>query len=180
MEETMKRQVSGLALVVLAALPLMAQMAASHKSIFEQEAPKLQATGKPVARVNGAVLTDRDLLREMFTIFPYARQHNGTFPKAMESEIRNGAMKMIVFEELVYQEALRRNMTIPAARLDKAARDFRNQFHSPEQYQEFLQNESNGSQRGLREKIKRVLLIETLINQEVTSKSIITLAQASA
>src|SRR6266545_2852436 len=180
MEEIMKRQVSGLALVVLAALPLMAQMAASHKSIFEQEAPKLQATGKPVARVNGAVLTDRDLLREMFTIFPYARQHNGTFPKAMEPQIRNGAMKMIVFEELVYQEALRRKMTIPAARLDKAERDFRNQFHIPEQYQEFLKNETNGSQRGLRDKIRRVLLIETLINQDVTSRSIVTLAQANA
>jgi peptidyl-prolyl cis-trans isomerase SurA len=180
MEGIMKRQVSGLALVVLAALPLMSQMAASHKSIFEQEAPKLQVTGRPVARVNGAVLTDRDLLREMFTIFPYARQHNGTFPKAMESEIRNGAMKMIVFEELVYQEALRRRMTIPATRLDKAERDFRNQFHSPEQYQEFLKNETNGSQRGLRDKIRRVLLIESLINQEVTSKSAVTLAQANA
>ena len=39
---------------------------------------------KPVARVNGAVLTDRDLLREMYAIFPYAQQHNG-FPKAQEA-----------------------------------------------------------------------------------------------
>ena len=30
-------------------------------------------SGKPVARVNGSVLTDRDLLREMYIIFPYAR-----------------------------------------------------------------------------------------------------------
>ena len=43
-----------------------------------------QVTDKPVARVNGAVLTDRDLLREMLTIFPYAGQHNG-FPKAQEA-----------------------------------------------------------------------------------------------
>src|SRR4030095_3734494 len=42
----------------------------------------LIATGKPVARVNGTVLTDRDLLREMLTIFPYARQHGGKFPEA--------------------------------------------------------------------------------------------------
>ena len=35
--------------------------------------------------MNGAVLTDRDLLREMYTIFPYAKQHNGGFPQAMES-----------------------------------------------------------------------------------------------
>ena len=35
----------------------------------------LQVSDKPVAKVNGAVLTDRDLLREMYTIFPYAQQH---------------------------------------------------------------------------------------------------------
>src|SRR5208282_1733504 len=43
-------------------------------------AAPVQVTDKPVARVNGAVLTDRDLLREMYAIFPFARQHNG-FPK---------------------------------------------------------------------------------------------------
>jgi hypothetical protein len=45
---------------------------------------RAQVSDKPVARVNGAVLTDRDLLREMYAIFPYARQHNG-FPKAQEA-----------------------------------------------------------------------------------------------
>ena len=69
-------------------------------------------TGKAVAKVNGTVLTDKDLLREMYAIFPYARQHNG-FPKAQEADIRQGALEMIIFEELVYQEALRRKMTIP-------------------------------------------------------------------
>ena len=66
--------------------------------------PVLQISDKPVARVNGAVLTDRDLLREMYAIFPYAKQHNG-FPKAQEASIRQGALEMIIFEELVYQEA---------------------------------------------------------------------------
>ena len=59
-----------------------------------------------MVRVNGTVLTDRDLLREMFALFPYARLHNG-FPKEQEPGIRRGAMEMIVFEELVYQEAVR-------------------------------------------------------------------------
>ena len=66
--------------------------------------PAFQPVGRAVVRVNGAVLTDRDLLREMFNIFPYARVHNG-FPKAMEADIRAGAMQMIIFEELVFQEA---------------------------------------------------------------------------
>ena len=71
-------------------------------------------TGKPVARVNGAVLTDRDLQREMFAIFPYARQHNGNVPQEMEPQIRQGAMQMIIFEELLYQEAQRRKITVSA------------------------------------------------------------------
>ena len=43
-----------------------------------------QVSDKAVARVNGAVLTDRDLLREMLQIFPYANQHNG-FPERARS-----------------------------------------------------------------------------------------------
>ena len=58
---------------------------ASHEMRPTSTSTTARPTGKPVARVNGAVLTDRDLLREMFTIFPYARQHNGGFPKAMEA-----------------------------------------------------------------------------------------------
>src|SRR5208283_5192881 len=90
---------------------------------------------KAVARVNGAVLTDRDLLREMLQIFPYASQHNG-FPKEQEASIRQGALQMIIFEELVYQEAVRRKLTVSPQQLNRAAAEFRGQFKSPDQYQQ--------------------------------------------
>ena len=106
----------------------------------------IHPVGRPVVRVNGAVLTDRDLLREMLTIFPYARVHNG-FPTAMEADIRDGAIKMIIFEELVYQEAKRRNMTVPPAELVRAKAQFRRQFSSPQEYQQFLRAEFHGSDR---------------------------------
>jgi peptidyl-prolyl cis-trans isomerase SurA len=86
--------------------------------------------------VNGSVLTDIDLVREEYAIFPYARQHNG-IPKDLEPEIRDGALKMIIFEELVYQEALRRKMTVPAAKMQKAEVDFRKQFATPEEFNAF-------------------------------------------
>ena len=62
------------------------------------DASALQVTGKAVVKVNGAELTDRDLLREMFALFPYAKLHGG-FPKKEEKEIRQGALQMIIFEE---------------------------------------------------------------------------------
>jgi parvulin-like peptidyl-prolyl isomerase len=139
----------------------------------------MTVSGKPVARVNGAELFDRDLLREMFTIFPYAQQHSG-FPKELEPEIRRGALQMIIFEELVYQEAKRRKMTVPAPSLAKAETEFRKQFSSQAAYQDFLKTEVHGSQVAMREKIRRSLLIEALLNQEVTAPARITTRQARA
>src|SRR5271165_6056689 len=132
---------------------------------------------KPVARVNGTVLTDRDLLREMFAIFPYARQHNGGFPKAMEEDIRKGALQMIIFEELVYQEAQRRGMTVTPAQLEHALTEFRKQFKSPDDYKGFMTWECQGSEQVLRRKIRRSLLIDRLLIIEVKNNSAVSLAE---
>jgi peptidyl-prolyl cis-trans isomerase SurA len=177
----MKHQVIALMVLMAAAFSgASAQLTVSPRKVFETEAPKMQPTGKPVARINGAVLTDRDLLREMYAIFPYARQHNGTFPQAMEADIRRGALKMIEFEELVYQEALRRRMTISPARLNLAERDFIHQFHTADQYRTFLTAECQGQRRVLRAKIRRSLLIEDLLKREVGDKSDVLPAEMSA
>jgi len=142
-------------------------------------ASAFQVSDKAVARVNGAVLTDRDLLREMLQIFPYARQHNG-FPKAQEASIRQGALQMIIFEELVYQEAKRRKLTVPPEQLKRAEIDFRKQFHSPEEYQEYLKTEMGGADQAVNEKIRRSLLIEQVLKSDVQDKSVVTLAEARA
>jgi len=168
-------------LLAAAISPAWAQLASSHAPTLTAAQPgvsaTLEANGRPVARVNGTVLTDRDLVREEYTIFPYARQHNG-IPSGMEADIRAGAMKMIVFEELVYQEAARRGMTVAPERLAKAQADFRKQFASPRQYDETLKSEFKGSATVLRAKIRRALLIEDLLKREVDDKSAICVAQA--
>jgi peptidyl-prolyl cis-trans isomerase SurA len=137
------------------------------------------ASQKTVVRVNGAALTDRDLLREMYAIFPYAQQHDG-FPKSMEADIRKGALDMIIFEELVYQEAKRTKVTIPAQKLAVAESRFRKQFPSDAAFQGYLRAECNGSTQGLREKIRRSLLIEQMLRSEVTAKSKVSLAEAKS
>ncbi len=137
----------------------------------------MQVTGKPVARVNDAVLTDRDLVREMMTIFPYARTHNG-FPKDMEPNIRAGALKMIEFEELVYQEAEQRKMTVPPARINKAVAAFRNQFQDDQEFEQYIKVEMNGSLEQFRKSVRRSLLIEAFLKSELDVPSRVTLADA--
>jgi peptidyl-prolyl cis-trans isomerase SurA len=179
----MKYQLPISALLAMTLSPASAQVA-SHaptaitNTVSGQISP-LQVSDKPVARVNGAVLTDRDLLREMYTIFPYAQQHNG-FPKAQEAVIRQGALEMIIFEELVYQEAERRKLAIPAEKLNRAESEFRKQFNSPDQYQQYVQTEMRGSEKQLRQQMRRSLLIEQLLKTDVELRSAVTPAEIQA
>jgi len=175
---------TGTLIVLGAALTVaQAQVVASHAPALQPAATSagsvssMQVTGKPVARVNGAVLTDRDLLREMMTIFPYASTHGG-FPKEMVGGIRDGALKMIEFEELVYQEAEQRKMTVPPARIDKAVTAFRNQFQDDQQFQQYIQVEMNGSREQFRKSVRRSLLIEAFLKSELEVPSRVTLAEA--
>lgn len=137
------------------------------------------AADKPVVTVNGTILTSADLLREEYAIFPYARQHNGV-PKELAAQIRDGAMKMLVFEELSYQEAQRRHMTISPVKLQSAEAQFRKQFPGPDQFNAFVQTEFHGSRRLLDEKIQRSLLIEAFLKLEVENKCAITPAELRA
>jgi parvulin-like peptidyl-prolyl isomerase len=175
--------ISALFLVALSFSVASAQVA-SHAptAVANTTAPQaspLQVSDKPVARVNGTVLTDRDLLREMYSIFPYARQHNG-FPKAQEAAIRQGALEMIIFEELVYQEAVRRKLTVPPEELNRAEADFRKQFNTPDEYQQYLQSEMHGSPQQVRRQIQRSLLIEQLLKSDVEKRSAVSLAEVKA
>jgi parvulin-like peptidyl-prolyl isomerase len=172
----------GCFLVVLwiAVIPAAAQLESSMlapiaKSPFHSSS--IVATGKPVARVNGAVLTDHDLLREMFSIFPYARQHGGKFPEAMEADIRRGALSTIEFEELVFQEAERRGMKVSSSRMNRAQKAFRDQFASENEFRAYLKEECGSSNQKLREKVRRSIMIDDYLLAEVAQKAVVTEAQ---
>jgi parvulin-like peptidyl-prolyl isomerase len=180
------RQVLPICAFLLIAFASAGAQVASHAPTVFKQAPAqvsttvpLAAAGKPVARVNGSILTDTDLVREEYAIFPYARQHNG-LPKDLAPQIRDGAMKMIIFEELVYQEALRRKMKVPAAKVLRAEADFRGQFSSPDEFNALFQNEFHGSEQLLQEKVRRSLLIDAFLTSEVETKSAVSPAEVRA
>ena len=172
--------ICGAVLMALAVAP--SAQVASHAPTLPTAASAsavLVPTDKPVAKVNGTVLTQHDLLREMYTIFPYARQHNG-FPKGQEAQIRKGALDMIVFEELVYQAAQKRQSPITAQTVSSGLRSYKQQFSSEEQYKAYLADECQGSEKVLRQRVKRSLLIDWMLNSEVESKSVPTSLQLRA
>ena len=164
-----------LALAVAAAAQVASHAPALNTTV---SAPAVAgpALDQPVVRVNGTVLTQRDLLREMYTIFPYARVHDG-LPKGQEAQIRKGALEMIVFEELVYQEALKRKTPITTQTVSAGVRSYKQQFTSQEQYKAYLADECQGSEQVLRQRVKRSLLIDWMLRTEVENKSVVTAVQ---
>ncbi len=184
----MRFHLFAVAVLITGSIAAMAQVSAhapAVKPTSKASAPAAAAPSptafvpKPVARVNGTTLNDLDLTREMYSMFPYAKQHNG-FPKKLEPEMRKGALEMIIFEELLYQEAKRRNLTVPAAQLAKAEAAFKKQFANETEYKQLLQVDANGSQKVMREKIRRSLLIDLMLKNEVTVKSKPTDAEVKA
>jgi parvulin-like peptidyl-prolyl isomerase len=165
--------------VVASHAPTLVAPKAANAAVTMSPTPAPPSSGNPVARVNGAVLTDRDLMREIEAIFPYAKIHNG-IPKDMEPEMRKGALEMIIFEELLYQQALREKRTVAPERLQRAEVEFRKQFPSAQEYNQVVQNEVHGSKQLLREKIRRSLLIEDMLKTEVNTKAKVSEAAALA
>jgi parvulin-like peptidyl-prolyl isomerase len=168
-----------LALALTTSLAASAQVASHAPTMTPANIPAATAapSGQPVARVNGAVITDRDLAREMMNVFPYAKQHGGKFPKDSEAQIRKTAMRNLEFEELAYQEALRRGLTVPPAKLARAMKDFRAQSEDEAQFQRYLKAEQKGSLQELRGKIRRAILIDMVLQAEVDAKARTTDAQ---
>lgn len=170
-------------LILIASLAATAQVASHAPVVQPANVPPTAAvapSGKPVLRVNGAVLTDRDLVREMLNVFPYAKQHGGKFPKDSESEIRKAALRNLEFEELAYQEAERRGLAVAPAKLNQAMKDFRAQFDSEAQFQQYLKIEQKGSAEELRSKIRRAILIDLVLKSEVENRAKFTDTQLRA
>ncbi|HVP53228.1 MAG TPA: peptidyl-prolyl cis-trans isomerase [Terriglobales bacterium] len=132
-----------------------------------------------VARVNGVALTQADLSDQEQVIFPYFRMHNGRIPPSAEPEIRREALHRLVLDELLYQEARRRNLKVPEAQLQKGLRELRESFRSPEAYNAAVAKKY-GSAAALESRIRRSLVVRELWSTEVTRKSVVTAAEVRA
>lgn len=167
--------------LVLIAIPAAAQVASHEQSKLNVSVAHIAApTGRVVAKVNGTVLTDKDLVREEYAIFPYARQHGGSIPQNMEPGIRKGALEMIIFEELCYQQAQKDKMTVPPERLASSQRDFRKRFGGESEYRQFVKMEFGASQQLLTKQIKRSLLIDEFLKTNVAKKAAVSLPELRA
>ena len=140
--------------------------------------PALVASHAPsaigvVARVNDVNLKNEDLARVMRQIFPYYAIHGGRVPPEKEPEIRREALDRIILEELLYQEAHRRGIQAPEAKIKARIATVRKDYASEEEFRSAVVAMS-GSEAALRQKIRRAVIAETLWEQEVVKPARVT------
>ncbi len=172
----MKKVFPVLFLMALAAtLAAAQQLAAAHAPTAPPPAVSSYPAflRKPVVKVNGAVLTELDLREQEQRLFPYYSIHGGKVPDKYQAEIRRKALDQIVVEELVYQEAQRRGMKVPAATLRQMLQAARGRFPTRQAYEAYAE-QMYGSAGELERRIRRGALIEQFEHQQIELKAKVT------
>ena len=122
----------------------------------------------------------RNMQRNTFVCYTCKRTRTYMLPGTFAPEMRKGALEMIIFEELLYQDALRQKRAVAPERLKQAEAEFRKQFASEQEFNQVMQSEVHGSRQLMREKIRRSLLIEDMLNTEVRDRARVSEAAALA
>ncbi len=130
------------------------------------------AGSKAVAVVNGVTITERDLKAAVNKKIPMASYHARVSQEKLQ-EIRSQALEEIIDEELLYQEARRRNLRVDPKEVDRRVERMKSAYSSDKAFRQALA-ESGYSYRQWTSEIRRGLLIQKLLQIEVFGKVAVT------
>lgn len=166
-------------LIFALAVPLAAQQLVPSHTPTAPATASAAAPSAPVdlkkiaARVNGVAISERDVREQMQRLFPYYSIHGGKVPEKYQGEIRQKAVDQLVTDELMFQQAKKDGMKIPAAEAQDVLRQARARFGSQAAYEEFGK-EQYGSVQEFERRLRRATLIAEYQNKEIVTKSRVT------
>jgi len=119
--------------------------------------------------VNGAVITEFFVLREMNAAAPQYLASGQKRTRELDAKIRRDAINVLITQELAVQEARRRSIAVPAAVMDDELRRIRSQAGSESAFKDYLV--SNGlTEEELRKIIETDVLFERIASLEIDRK----------
>ncbi len=171
-----------LLILALGASPLAAQMAVSHAPTaaaapaaapapaVNPDSPEMK---KPVARVNGVAITAFDLMEQTQRIFPSYQMHGGKVPEKYQAEIHQKAIDQLIADELIYQNAKVKGITISPEETQKTIRSAKKRFPTLKAYQDFAKA-AYGSTAEFERRIRRARIIQEYEHREIELKAKVT------
>jgi len=133
-------------------------------------ADPFQVNGKPipdkVAEVNGVALDSQLLISEIKVYRLMSRQQNKTLTEKEVAEFSHQALSRLVDQELVYQQAHKKNIRIEPKLVEQRVEEVRKQFPSKEMLHTALDMQGLTMDL-LKTKFEKQMVEEALIRQEV-------------
>lgn len=170
------------AAVVAAAVVTAAAVARAADAPQDAATPRAPAASTanetPVARVNGVGIPRADFERNLAFVLRRespgdeieagAGRESGGDPAAAAAEQRARVLDRLIDEELLFQEARKRNLAATAEAVDAEIGEARSQYSTPEAFAQALA-ENQLTEEGLRGLITRNLSIQNLVEKGVAA-----------
>jgi|MudIll2142460700_1097286.scaffolds.fasta_scaffold05926_2 parvulin-like peptidyl-prolyl isomerase len=143
---------------------------AEQEKIAKQRLESIQESKKVVAaKVNGAVITLRDLIERMNQVAPkYAKSPKEMTPE-IDQKVRNEALDILIFRELAIQEAVKQGMKVPTERVYEILKQVKANTGSEEAFKKSLEMEAK-TEESLRREIERNALFDMIAEKEIYSR----------
>ncbi|MFZ5569150.1 MAG: peptidylprolyl isomerase [Thermodesulfobacteriota bacterium] len=125
--------------------------------------------GLKIAVVNGEDIFERDLNRQ---VDARLRQIRGEKDEEIDQErmrkLKKTVLEELINRELLYQESMRRGISIPAEMLDQELQSMRQQYQTEQEYQQALRKQRLNEEE-LKVSILQEQMIRRLIDQEIAA-----------
>ena len=122
-----------------------------------------------VAKVNGAVFTQKDLEAEVDRLIPQATFHRNV-PQEKRKFYYDKAIEALVNRELQYQDAVAKGMEIDKEKVNAQMEKIRKKFKSPEEYKAALEKEGITEEK-VRAQVEKEMMVQKVVATKVTEAS---------
>jgi peptidyl-prolyl cis-trans isomerase C len=133
-----------------------------------------------VADVNGTTIAHADFERQLAMFQKRVMQGQaGQLPEALMQRLKDQVIQQMISEELLFQQAVKKGITIDEKDVDNEMIRIKRQFRDEKQYLEQLKS-SGHTEKNLRRQINRQAAISQLIKQVIVPEINITPEEAKA
>ena len=135
------------------------------------------ATGKPaaenkVALVNGSVITQEELDREMNLVRQRFANMGRPVGEVQLLAIKGQVLETLISRELLYQEGQKKGIKVQKEKLEAEYEGLKNRFPSEEEFKNRLSS-MKISEAEVKSQIERGLLIQQLIDKQIAQKVVV-------
>ncbi len=128
-----------------------------------------EAAARPVAKVNGVAISQREVDEAVAVLLPRASYHRNVTPEKIK-ELEKKALENLIEEELFYRGGLKKGYKVEKGALNKRLDEIVKKYPSKKAYREALKK-YGVTEQDVKKKLDHMMLAELFLKEEVYKKA---------